>query len=715
MAQTNKVITNAAGNEITYYGCATVSDACELGGLTPNIDQADRLIVLDDVLDKHTYNVQLSNDPKIEYSDPNQIVAYDDLVTYDGTFCALTSPSTQKLGVMCLSDSMAAEALSISGQGSGYLQKTDMLVRTWGTINRTKTKQLPGTIRIYISSLLGNYLNQGSRLGYEILLQNFITNLAVPSSLSIKRMTCYDRIDNTTAESDQYSTSVDASVFGVTDTTQKRIVVDNLAQIVCGMIKQSASDSKYSQYSDFDTQTAQTLSLMLLSVNNSTNPVYSDLCLAAIDLELSYIGTTDSGTQETMRTNISFEIWHEDTVLRQEAEFVEIDNNTTPEVDNDSDGQTYTIDPSRCILYTTSDNTALSGTIVQAQSFAGQTLEHAGYGKLSTGETVGWFQYVQTPTFVGDGGKNNLFANNKNKLVTVTLPEGVQTINAFAFHNCGNLVSCSFPSTLKKIGEQAFFQSGLTKAVFPRIVDITGYEDKGIELDSQAFSCCKSLTQVIADRFTLKTDTSYQFSSCFNLVNADIKSIVLTGSWTSTDDYIQCGYGCFKDCTSLVTDLSLAVSANADRWVLPGRMFYGCSSLKTIKRAKQTFIELAWDPVSVIFPKTRSKEVYTHCSSLTDIYIQFYDSSSYSDMGFTSSTFEGCVNVQNIYCNCKHPPFLGAKNIWKAGAINPKTCHLYVPVGRTAAYNSKAQWGDFPLSNIHELTDSQFEEVYNSL
>jgi hypothetical protein len=72
-----------------------------------------------------------------------------------------------------------------------------------------------------------------------------------------------------------------------------------------------------------------------------------------------------------MRTNINFEIWHEDTVLRQELEFIEIENGTTPEVDNDSDGKTYTIDPSRCILYTTSNNTALSGTIAQAQAFAG--------------------------------------------------------------------------------------------------------------------------------------------------------------------------------------------------------------------------------------------------------------------------------------------------------------------------------------------------------
>jgi hypothetical protein len=94
MAQTNKVITNSAGNEITYYGCATVSDACELGGVAPVTDQTNSLVVLNDVLDNHVYNVQLSAEPKVEYSDWNQAIAYDDLVTYDGTFCALTSPST---------------------------------------------------------------------------------------------------------------------------------------------------------------------------------------------------------------------------------------------------------------------------------------------------------------------------------------------------------------------------------------------------------------------------------------------------------------------------------------------------------------------------------------------------------------------------------------------------------------------------------------------
>ena len=704
---------NLESTGVVHYGCATVGEACTLGGLQPG-SNSNKLIVLDDVLDKHTYNVSLAKETKVEYSSNNQVVAYDDLVVYDGVFQALTSPSTQKLGVMGLNISMTASAFFTSGSGSDNYLTESGVSATWCSVNRTKTVQLPGVVRIYLSSIGGTYLNQNSRLGYEILLQNFITNLADPTSLSIKSMTCGDCIDGTTSSSTLYSTSVDASAFNITDNTQKRIVVETGSQIICGMIKQNATDSKYSAYSNFDTQTPQTLSLMLLSVNGTTDPEYADLLLATVDLELSYLGTID-GQQETIKTFLRFEIWHEDVVHRIADVPIQIDKESIPEIKDETEDKTYTIDPSRCILYTTSDNTALSGTIVQAQAFAGQTLEHAGYGQLSTGETVGWFQYVQTPTYVGGGGKNNLFANNKNKLVTVTLPEGVQTINAFAFHNCSNLVSCSFPSTLKKIGEQAFFQSGLTKAVFPRIVDITGYEDKGVELDSQAFSCCKSLTQVIADRFTLKTDTSYQFSSCFNLVNADIKSILLDTGWISTDDYIQCGYGCFKDCTSLVTDLSLAVSANADRWVLPGRMFYGCSSLKTIKKAKQTFIELAWDPVSVIFPKTRSKEVYKNCSGLTNIYIEFHDSSSYSDMGFTSSTFESCVNVQNIYCNCKHPPFLGAKNIWKSGAINPKTCQLYVPTGRTAAYNSKAQWGDFPLSNIHELTDSQFEEIYNSL
>jgi hypothetical protein len=58
---------------------------------------------------------------------------------------------------------------------------------------------------------------------------------------------------------------------------------------------------------------------------------------------------------------------------------------------------------------------------------------------------------------------------------------------------------------------------------------------------------------------------------------------------------------------------------------------------------------------------------------------------------------------------------MGIRNIYKKNAINPKTCQLYIPIGRTANYRSTAQWGDFPKENIHELTQQEFEEVLSTL
>jgi hypothetical protein len=61
MAQTNKVITDSSGNEITYYGCATVSDACELGGVAPDANMENKLVIVDDVINSNTYNVTLAD------------------------------------------------------------------------------------------------------------------------------------------------------------------------------------------------------------------------------------------------------------------------------------------------------------------------------------------------------------------------------------------------------------------------------------------------------------------------------------------------------------------------------------------------------------------------------------------------------------------------------------------------------------------------------
>jgi hypothetical protein len=106
--------------------------------------------------------------------------------------------------------------------------------------------------------------------------------------------------------------------------------------------------------------------------------------------------------------------------------------------------------------------------------------------------------------------------------------------------------------------------------------------------------------------------------------------------------------------------------------------------------------------------------MYKDCTSVKDIYFRGNEDIHYG-MGFAPTTFKGCTAVENFYCDSYHPPYMGSQNIWEKGAINPKTCKLYVPVGRKYAYNSKAQWGDFPLDSIIEYTPEQFEEVKQQL
>jgi hypothetical protein len=115
MAKSNNIIIDANGNEITYYGCATISDACELGGVTTDITDSNKLVVIDDVLNNYPYNVQLTSNPKIEYSDNTQSVAYDDLIVYSSTDTPLTKPSNQKFGVMSLGLGMKASPLQVTG------------------------------------------------------------------------------------------------------------------------------------------------------------------------------------------------------------------------------------------------------------------------------------------------------------------------------------------------------------------------------------------------------------------------------------------------------------------------------------------------------------------------------------------------------------------------------------------------------------------------
>ena len=100
---------------------------------------------------------------------------------------------------------------------------------------------------------------------------------------------------------------------------------------------------------------------------------------------------------------------------------------------------------------------------------------------------------------------------------SVTFAEGsrLETINNFAFNDCGKLTSIEFPSGTKSIGNQAFtYCTSLTSIKIPSSVTTIG---------ENAFQRCSNLSSVtFAEESQLKDINKSVFSYCSNLTSIEI-------------------------------------------------------------------------------------------------------------------------------------------------------------------------------------------------
>ena len=135
-----------------------------------------------------------------------------------------------------------------------------------------------------------------------------------------------------------------------------------------------------------------------------------------------------------------------------------------------------------------------------------------------------------------------------NELVTeIVIPDGVTSIDAWAFYGCSSLVSITIPDSVTSIGSSAFSGcTGLTSITIPD--DVTS-------IGSYAFSRCTGLTSItIPDSVTSIGD--YAFSECDGLT-----SITIPDSVTSIGDRA------FSGCSSLyeiinLSDLPLTIGSS---------------------------------------------------------------------------------------------------------------------------------------------------------
>lgn len=200
-----------------------------------------------------------------------------------------------------------------------------------------------------------------------------------------------------------------------------------------------------------------------------------------------------------------------------------------------------------------------------------------------------------------DGRMRAPWYDYRTKIQTVTIESGVQSVGAYAFRNCKNLVSITVPDSVTAVGENAFYACK----------NLAGIELSAVEsIGASAFENCVGLLDVNLPA-KMNTIDNRAFYGC-----ARLESVAMPDAL----EYL--GYTVFYGCSSLK-----AISVPEGIEGTGGALFNGCTSLTEVSLPSS--LKWFW------------ADDFDGCSSLSEIIIP-------EGVERVSGSFYGCSNLQRI-------------------------------------------------------------------
>lgn len=218
------------------------------------------------------------------------------------------------------------------------------------------------------------------------------------------------------------------------------------------------------------------------------------------------------------------------------------------------------------------------------------------------------------------------FAFQNTSITSITLPEGITTIESYAFNDASMLQSITLPSTLVSIGSGAFQDCTNLQSI-----SIPGSVNK---IESNTFEGCINLKKATIGSGTTIIDY-WAFYNCVRLSEITLPSTLQT-----------LGSGAFRKCTGLE---SVTIPGSINR--ISDYSFYDCEKLQSVTIGNGTSIisdaafENCYNLTSVSLPSTLETIgdwVFAYCKNLISIEIP----EGVTTLG--NAVFWGCDNLTTV-------------------------------------------------------------------